>query len=258
MSIQTVDGLIARISSGYEKTSHLYANSAVTRSGCFSGGATLVRGGFVQSVPGSLESGVSAYLPTEFNIASSTSTQGGNVILAELIDLGSIDTSGASGTFTDGSVMPTRTELGVSRQIAGPVWCEVEAALNSNAGSLTVTYTDQDGNTSQSSGAVTLANSAPIHSGSLLPLATGDTGVVDITAASRAAGSSPSGTVRFWGIIPIAMSVATPSGVGIVEDLINSGMVRRLGAGSKLAVLYFSSSLTASSMFGSIRMVGDS
>lgn len=164
----------------------------------------------VLTVP-SIPAGKTYLAPTEFTIGSSLAA---NYMLCRLTNLGSIDISGASGTFTDGSAMATRTEGGTSRQIYGPILMVVTVALNATPGTLTVTYTDQAGNTAAAA-AITLTASAAAGTAGFLPLNTGDYGAVDITAATRGAGTTPTGTIRFYGVEMLAC--VAPSNTPTVE-----------------------------------------
>lgn len=260
MAITTADGIIARISSGYEKTAHINGMTQVQFPNLFSGGSNpaMSRGGYVADLPGSFESGVSGYIPTQINLTGSSNASARMVIVAEMIDMGSIDISGASGTFTDGSAMPTRTQLGASNALASPVWCEAETAPSATPGTLNVTYTDQDGNTGISAPATNINGSAVARSGCFLPLDSSDWGVRDITGATRSGGTTPTGVIRFWGLIPLCAVNLSPTNITTPEDLINGGMVRRLRTtGTKIGLILHSPN-GAYGIMGSIRFVGDS
>ncbi len=184
-----------------------------------------------RSLPGTLETGVTAYIPTEI-FAHTSTNQGGGIIVGELINFGSLNIS--TNTFTDGSAMPTRTIFNTSTAMCSPIFMEVEVALNATPGTLVVTYVDQNGNTAEASTSHTLTASAIPGSTSTVVLNTTDWGARDVTNAVRSAGTTPTGTIRFWGIVPIAI---VPEGngtaglsVGGSIDLLNSGIVRRLAA----------------------------
>jgi len=138
-TLATVDGYIKRVADGYCVSEPLLADFQSTLVAP-QGGPIWCRE-FTYTVP-TLETGVAAYIPLALNFASSLST--GILMIAKCIDLGHLDISGP--TFTDGSAMPTVTELGSSRQVGGGVMCEVTTALNATPGNMTVTYKDQDGN----------------------------------------------------------------------------------------------------------------
>lgn len=255
-AITTFDGLLARISNEFDSTDIIYSQWPNTLSSVTSTtGPVLAFRHYMQAVPSPLPTGVTAYIPTEMSLVLGAGA-GTWFMLAEMIDLGSINISGASGTFTDGNAMPTRTELGISQQVWGPIYAEVTTGLNSAPGSLTVTYTNQAGTPSQSTGALALTAGAIIaRCGGFLKLAAGDVGAVDITAASRSIGTTPTGVIHFYGIIPVSMTNVVV-GTSIVEDIISSGVVRRLPAGAQLGL--FTGIGTVSTLSGFVRMVGDS
>jgi hypothetical protein len=259
MPITSMDGLIDRICDGFADIVPLYGNSVDTRICPFGTASTVpqfVRAGFSRAMPNPLPSGVTGYIPTEFTWHMSANPATRSLLLAECIDLGSLDISGASGTFTDGVAMPTRTELGTSRIVANPVICDVTTILNATPGTLNVTYTDQDGNTAAGP-ATALTASCPVSSVGFLPLNTGDIGVRDITAATRTLGTTPTGVIRFWGVQPVGVfHNGLVSGAGAVESLISRYIVRRFPAGTTLG-LFTNVTLTTAGGIGMIRIVGD-
>lgn len=256
-AVTTFDGLLARISSEFDETFYLYQETiaARLRTTTATGDAHVARAAYCKTVP-TMPAGVSSYIPVEAHIGAQT---GGavSVLIAELINLGSLDISGASGTFTDGSAMPTRTELGTSTVMAGAVIAEVTTILNATPGTYTITYVDQDGNGAETTAAATPTASATVGSAGFVRLNTTDWGVRDITAAARAAGTTPTGVIQFWGVIPISMTAVVAS-TPVVDDLIGSGMIRRLPASAKIGAFALTTSNNACALLGAIRMVGDS
>ena len=200
----------------------------------------------------SLPTGVTAYIPTEVTVT--TQTQGIPIIVAEMVDMGSLDISGASGTFTDGLSMGTKTEGGTVSNLYSSVMVEVATVLNATPGNFTVTYIDQDGNAGEVTTTHTLTASALAGSGSWLSLNLSDCGVRDITAASRSAGTTPTGVLKFWGIKPICV---VPSGGPNVApfSMLNNGIIRRLPAGANIMLIY--AGTLASGVFANIKIVGD-
>lgn len=180
-------------------------------------------------------------------------------MINKMVDLGSLNI--ATPTFTDGNQMPTITEMGVSRQTSGAVYCEVTTALNATPGSITVTYVDQDGNSAETTSAQSLPTSNNgIKAGGFIFLNSTDTGVRDITTATRTGGTTPTGIVKFWGLIPIALMIGTANGSqNIMENLLTSGFNPvRLGAGDVVKVLVTAGSTTAAAaLSGNIFIVGD-
>lgn len=255
MPIVHPNDIIRRVCAGYEARwpidDHGVANRLAVHT--TTPYTAIQRAGHIKSVPASLPSGVTAYMPCKTWIHS---TNAAPIILGRLVNLGSLDISGASGTFTDGDAMPTVTELGASNQVYGPVIVEVETALNATPGSFQVTYTDHEGNTGQLSTSVGLTASAPIGSAGFLPTLGGDLGVTDITAAVRTAGTTPTGVLRFWGIMDAILWSASSSVPAMGQDFINDGIIYKYPANTELGA-FMLISLTGGRCVGSIQFVGD-
>jgi hypothetical protein len=167
----------------------------------------------------SLDTGITGYYIGGTQIGAGVAA---SYILGKFVNLGSFDISG-SGTYTDGSAMPTATILGVaSSSYVSPIIVEVTSAITfTGSCNIKVDYTDQDGN-SGSTAAIALTNNSPLHNSAFLTLASGDWGVRDITNVTRTGSpTSPAGVIKFWGVIPIGMIViptatvvAAKSGIG--------------------------------------------
>lgn len=253
--ITTYDDLVARISNEFDDQLVGVNNYSVAKSTVWQspGGPIAAADLCILTPTKSLPSGVSAYIPTEVLVVHPV--QGLAILIAELVDLGSIDISGASGTFTDGSDMGTREEGGAaSSNVYSSVWMEATTALNANPGTLVVTYVDQDGNTAAASPSMTLTGSSVAGSGSWLLLNNPDIGVRDITAAVRSGGTSPSGVIKFWGVKPLAL-VPSSGPNAAPYSLLNNGIIRRLPAGAIIAAI--SASNTAAGAAVIVNIVGD-
>lgn len=117
----------------------------------------------------------------------------------------------ATGAFTDGVAMPTNRKHFMNRagvQVASlmPV-CRVSAAVTATAPVITTTYVNEDGTGSRTC-TMTLPNNAALNSCFLMAphLQTGDTGIRDITAATRSVGSA--GTIQLHGLLPLSWQVS--------------------------------------------------
>jgi hypothetical protein len=178
------------------------------------------------------------------------------MLVAELINLGSLNIS--TNVFTDGSAMPTRTELNASNATASPIIAEITTALNATPGNVTVTYVDQDGNTAEATTAQALPVSGPIHDAGYIALNGQDWGARDITTATRTGGTTPTGTVKFWGLLPLALISSTPVAQQAVKANLLTGdfNLSRLGAGATIGV--FSNSSATRAMLGDVYFIGDS
>lgn len=255
--VQSYDDIIARLSADFGLSESFCTNHAT-----FVDSGNIVqrwgRQAYIKALPGSLPTGVTAFVPTAITLSNSNSSSG-NVLAAKLINLGSLDISGASGTFTDGSNMGTATELNTSgNNLYSGVIMEVTTALNSVPGSFTITYTDQDGHGTETNPTTALGASAPIGSGSILQLNSGDFGVRDITAAARTGGTTPTGVIKFWGIIPICFMTLSSSTIGPTKEnlLTASFNFVKLGAGDVIGL--FGNLTSANSIIGKIDYFGDS
>lgn len=212
----------------------------------------LQRVGRTKALPSSLPTGVSGFIPTRLTMSSS---QGTALWAVKLVDLGSLNIS--TNVFTDGSAMPTVTELNTSRSLPGIVLAEVTTVLSATPGNLSITYTDQSGNTAATS-AQTISGSAAVGSIGMVVLNAGDIGAVDITTAARTGGSSPTGVFKFWGVIPIAM-VYNSSQVGETVDFLTTRFVPQfMGINDEFQVLVGSITLANTVVQGSVFYLGDS
>jgi len=260
MAITTYDGLISRANSatlgGYTLSQPLWGEANTNTDAALSGNnQSMQRLGWSKALPGSLPSGVTSYILTRISLLSSAAAP---YMVAKMVNLGSLDISGASGTFTDGSQMPTVTELGTSRQIPGAIWMEVTTALNATPGGITVTYKDQDNNTAETTGNQNLTASSRVRTGGWIVLNTGDTGAIDITAAARSSGTTPTGVLQFWGIIPICLISMVSASTTYTENLVTGAFNPvRFAAGESLGVWSWSVT-TARAVLGDCFFIGDS
>lgn len=138
-----------------------------------------------------------------------------------------------TGTFTDGVAMPTKTVGGASVQTAAMMaFAHIDTALTGTAPALTVTYTDQDGNTGNTCSMTLPATATATSSYFMIPhLANGDTAIRDITACSRTGGTA--GVVSFRGILPLAIQI---KGNYNISPLLYSLPKFPIGSGEKLAI----------------------
>ena len=171
--------------------------------------------------------------------------------------MGNLDIAGP--TFTAGSDMPTVTTLGQSRPLASALMIEVTTVLNATPGSYTVTYVDQDGNGAETTASVALTASAPVRTVGYAALNSTDWGVRSITTATRTGGTTPTGVITFYGIIPIAMYSVSPSTIGVCnsDNIMTSGVnVPRLAAGDVIGAFAFNNA-AVKSLVGSLTIIGD-
>jgi len=256
MALTTYDLFISQCASGIKRNQPIGDEAQANTTATFLARniATMTRRGYTKPLPSPLPSGVTAYICSRISVTGSS--PGIALIVAKLIDLGSIDIS--TPTFTDGSAMPTKTELNASNVTASPVLCEVTTALNATPGSLQITYVDQDGNTAEATTAQVMTASSVVKSAAYIDLNGTDWGVQDITAATRTGGTTPTGVVQFWGLLPITICPLAPNtdGVTWIDNLIGTAFnPTRLGAGDVIGA--FQSGSALSRVYGNLFFVGD-
>lgn len=258
MSIQTYDELIARVGSGHAAAWPYYHDGQVTTGVLGGNNTSLLRIGSVPALP-TLPSGVTAYIPTCITGAIAIISSGRTYLFCEVIDMGSLNIS--TNVFTDGAAFPTRTELGASNATWGPVFVEFETALGGTPGNLTVTYVDQDGNTAETTTAQTMSATNPnIGTTGFIVFNSPDIGARDITGAARTGGTAPTGTLRFWGILPICFIPVVSTGTIPPYSFHTQGFNWvSLGAGAQIRIFSFTGTTSHGgvSVIGKIDIVGD-
>lgn len=195
---------------------------AVTAATAASGGVTILRAPQRPQMP-SNGSGVSGFIAANAWGFSGVANNG--LIYGLEYELGTLTVSG--NTFADGVTMPTKTVRGASITTAASlVFAVATVALTATTPVLTITYTDQDGNTGQTA-TLTLPTSPLINTGFYVTphLASGDTGIKDITNISISTGTA--GTIKVYGVLPLMISNQPSSNVGISNTLtpLNSTIV---------------------------------
>ncbi len=155
---------------------------------------------------------------TYLAMVSASNTVAGTLIILDRL----AHVSGLSGTVT--SPTTTGTWPSLTRPDANgadtELWVEINTAIGSSATTLTVTYTDQDGN----AGSATLANPLPGGSGAPIanacypfPLAAGDTGV---RACGNYNWNTTTGTAGDFGLVIARRIAEIPiPGIGLSNAL---------------------------------------
>lgn len=126
---------------------------------------------------------------------------GATIVCGIEIDMGSLAVS--TNVFTDGSTMGTRTVAGSSVTMASVVpMLVVTSQLTAATPVITTTYTNQAGVGSKSS-ALTLPSNSVANSAFMMSphLASGDTGIRDVTNMSKSAGTV--GVLHVYGLLPL-------------------------------------------------------
>lgn len=176
----------------------------VTAATTTSGGVTITRAPLRPQMP-SNGSGVSGFIATNTWGFSNIAATG--LLYGLEYDLGTLTVSG--NTFTDGVAMPTKSVRGESIVTAASlVFVVVTTTLIATTPVLTITYTDQDGNTGQTA-VLTLPTNAAVNTGFYIAphLSSGDTGIRDVTNISISVGTA--GAIKIYGVLPLMISTAT-------------------------------------------------
>jgi hypothetical protein len=215
----SVDGMIEAVATygPLIRSFVLYGGTAPTAATANSGAQTGMN--LMNFTIPALTSPVTSAILTKFDLMRddtlSTSVAGYKLELGQLTISGNV--------FAAGSTMPTRTIAGTSVQTASLMTViEITTALTATTPVITITYTDQDGNTGQTA-SVTLPTNAALGSTFLIypHLANGDTGVRAVTNISTSAGTA--GVLKVYGFIPVAYG----SNIG-VANLVAQPLVNKL------------------------------
>lgn len=202
----TINAAISAVATNgmMQRMYYLRMASAVTAATTASGGVSCARGTIRPQMP-SNGTGVSGFIAANAWGFSNTNISG--LIYGLEYELGSLAVSG--NTFTDGVAMPTKTVRGASITTAASlVFAVATVAVTATTPTLTITYTDQDGNTGNTA-TLTLPTSPAVNSAFYVTphLASGDTGIRDITNMSISTGSA--GTIKVYGVLPLMISTQT-------------------------------------------------
>lgn len=160
-------------------------------------------------------------------------------------------TTTTAQTFT-GTV--TRYTDGVGNQI----WAEIYTQIGATATTFTCSYTDQDGNSGQTTAATAIGGTGLREVQRIIPvpLASGDTGVRSVENADLVA---TTGTAGAWGITiahPLLVLPVGVLGVGTIRDLI-AGLpgIQEIVPGACLAWAWLANGTTAPQIFGSVHTI---
>ena len=200
-----------------------------------------------------LGTGVTGALCTRLNMVNEDTSTG--LIAALATNLGNINMS--TGTFTDGSAMPTRSVKNASVTTSAQlVVAVVTVAVTATTPTVTITYTDQDGNGSQTATLV-LPTSPGINSAFLVNphLATDDTGIRDITNVTKSAGSA--GTIVFYGLHVLKYQTQSSAAALANIPVSNYGVVPWIAAGGDAIQFYRVGTNTSSNIIANVTLQPD-
>lgn len=185
--------------------------------------------------------------------AMGTGLTGGTLILYDRL----LQISGLSGTSTSAQTVGgtlTRYTSGAGNQI----WVEVYTQIGASSTTISASYTDQDGNSGQTSRSVAIGNTGLREAQRIIPitLASGDTGVQACASVTLAA---TTGTAGNFGVIiahPLLTIPFANPGVGSVRDLI-SGLpgLQEIFTDACLALAWIPNTTTVPQIFGSAHFI---
>lgn len=255
MPLLSIEDFISRVETGYGQ---IRQGSFYWPASTVSGGQRPINQSSYFAPIASLPSGVTAFIPTCLHHFNRNGNSISTIFGVEIL-LGSINL--ATNTFTDGAAMPTVTELGVASQVtASSVMVRVKNTTNSSPGTVTMTYTNQDGTTSRSV-ALDALSSAPV--GSMIfqsSMQSTDWGVRDVTNLVQSGGSSPSGEIEVIGLIPLGTLFSGINDVtmGFLDFLCQDFNLIKMDATSKTKITGLALDTGSSAGVTQVFMVGDS
>jgi hypothetical protein len=170
-------------------------------------------------------------------------------------------TGGLDGNITtDQTVQGSTPTPALTRNTGGAgnvVWYEIYSILGTTARTLTMTYTDQDGNTGQTATMnIGANNSREVTRAQRIPLAAGDTGV---RAVEKVALNTGTGTAGNFGITiaqPLAWIPVGAAGTAGWRDY-TTGLpgIPAIDPNACLALMFIPSATTAPEVWGCLSMV---
>lgn len=256
-NLQSYDAFVSRFMAGYGANLPFYADiqTATSATVFTTQYLSIADMGYIEAFP-SLPSGVTGYIVTSAECLSST--PGIPILIAKSINLGSINIG--TNVFTSGSTMPTLTEGNNSNQTYSPIIAIVTSTLAAAPGSLTFTYNASDGSIGNSTSALALTVSAGVvRSGGFVALNAGHWGASALTNVVQSGGTTPSGTLQFWGVIPICLiHQGITTNMPAFRNLLTAALnPLRLGA-SDVIKFFALSSTSARNILGTLTVIGDS
>lgn len=200
----SIDAMISatQANGSYRRAYNSYLSSTSTAANATSGRISARRFPQAITIP-SMGTGVAGVVMTTINMSNEDAS---TICLCALEkSLGTLTVSG--NTFSSGSSMPTKTIMGTSVTTASvATFAVVTTALTATTPVLTITYTDQDGNTGNTA-TLTLPTNPNLNTAFLINphLASGDTGIRAVTNISISTGTA--GVIEIFGCLPLAYDI---------------------------------------------------
>ena len=235
-SIDSIDNMIeACATHGALVRSIVLNTGATTAATVNSGGVSIIDCGRF-TIPSMTAPVISAILSSIEGASEDTTT---TLVAGYTLKLGEINMN--TGTFTSGSTMPTRTISGTSVQTASVYpFLVVDTAVTATTPTVTITYTDQDGNTGNTATLILPTSPSLQTAFAIAPhFASGDTGMRAVTNMTKSAGTA--GVVAVYGFIPVAYGVNTLQSYSMAQPLFTMLPKFPFKDGDKLGFFRFAS-----------------
>jgi hypothetical protein len=185
-------------------------------------------------------------------MTAAASASGTLILYDRLLHIGGLSGTVITAQTVGGTL--TRNTLGAGNQI----WVEIYTQIGTTATTITANYTDQDGNTAQTTTATAIGGTGLREAQRIipLPLASGDSGVravasVTVLATTGTAGSFGVSIVRPIAVIPLGLL-----GAGAVRDFI-AGLpsIPEIATDACLSLAWLANSTGAPQVYGSLHMI---
>lgn len=185
---------------------------------------------------------------------ASANVAGTLVIYDRLLQIGGLNGTLATPQTVGGSL----TRYTSSESIGNQIWVEVNTAIGATPTTITASYTDESGNSGQTSQAVAIGGTGLSEAQRLIPLtlAQGDTGVqavASVTLAGTTGTAGDFGVVVARPLLTITLPVVAVGGIrNLLTDLPG---ITEIKNNACLAMAWLANGTTAPTLMGSIHMV---
>lgn len=255
-ALDSFDAFVARMADcqGHYR---MWGENSAAAVALFSPAVLGMRYGAFPALPTPLPTGVTAYICTGMSSVNNSSTF--PMLVGKKVSFGSIDISTNVWTPNGSATMPTKTVLGASRTLSSALFGECTVALSATPGSLVVGYNDQAGAAQSQTNLISQVTAT--RSICQFPLLPASSGVQAITSVSRTGGTTPTGTIELFGVMPLIISLSNSGSSisGVTQDnfLTTTFAPARFGAGDQLSIWLIASSPGAKVMTAEASFVGD-
>lgn len=181
-------------------------------------------------------------------LAVTSSTAGTLWLIDRLWQNSGLSVTSTSAQAITPATLPARDINGSTNGLGVMAAIEWSATGGAGTPTVTLTYTDQDGNTGNT-GTFTAVTTPPVGTFEIFGMAAGDRGVRAPTSFIQSA-TRTSGTMHLVLFRKLAQVEVTAANIGNAIDALTAGMPRVYN-GSVLQLLWFPSATTAVNLFGS-------